>query len=137
MPTLEITSPAIPVPRRRAIAVRLTRWLRDRGVRPAHVTVSFRERPANALFTGGLPVEALAPTTDGLHDASVSCHLGPDRDEAFRDALAAEIADALGCSPETPFLYIEFRTTSPADVYVASAGRVRRADQPVPSGRMQ
>src|SRR5690606_294937 len=41
VPTITITSPELPPRRRRAIAVRLTRWLTGQGVTPSHAVVRF------------------------------------------------------------------------------------------------
>jgi hypothetical protein len=76
------------------------------------------------VFSGGLPVEALG----GSLRATVTCCVGPDRDEAFRSDLAGEIAAALGMTRDTAFLHIEFRPTPPGNVYVARNGRLSRAD---------
>jgi phenylpyruvate tautomerase PptA (4-oxalocrotonate tautomerase family) len=130
MPTITIDTP-IPRPaRRRAIAVRLTRWLVDRGVDPAHVVVRFVDTGADTVFTGAMPVDALPHSEDGLPFASVSCCVGPERDERFRAGLADEIAAALRAAEDTPFLYIEFRPTAPSLVYHARRGHLVRADQP-------
>jgi hypothetical protein len=58
----------------------------------------------------------------------VICRVAPDRDEGFRAGLAAQIADALGVGPGTPFFYLEFRPTSSADVYLTRQGVLGRAD---------
>ncbi|MEJ7705050.1 MAG: hypothetical protein WKF47_15985 [Geodermatophilaceae bacterium] len=107
--------------------MRLTRWLVARGVRAAHVIVRFTEDPPNTVFSGAMPVEAL-PGETGLHHASVTCCVGPDRGEEFHAALGEEIALALGMTEQTPFLYIEFRPVLPSDVYLAATGRLARAD---------
>ncbi|MFY1671568.1 hypothetical protein ACN27G_16575 [Plantactinospora sp. WMMB334] len=130
MPTITIRTVPCSPSRRRAVAVRLTRWLTDHGVPPAHVVVRFEEQPEQTTFTGGLPLEALPHRPGVLRHAAVTCCVGPDRDERFRAGLAAEIADALGAGPDTPFFYLEFRPTSPADVYLAKRGVLRRADGP-------
>lgn len=130
MPTIDISTPTLPTPTRRMIAVRLTRWLAARGARPAHVVVRFTEWPSRATFSGAMLVEDLpAADDDGLSHASVECRVGPERDEEFRADLADEIAAALGLTHDTRFLYIEFRPTSPADVFIAGRGALRRADQ--------
>ncbi|GAB3439754.1 hypothetical protein [Actinophytocola sediminis] len=129
MPTLHITSGPLPAARRRAVAVRLTRWLRDRGVPPGNVVVNFADHPPNTVFSGAMPVEALGAATARLRHASVVCQLGPDRDERFRDELCAEIADALGADADTGFLTIEFRPTRPDHVHVWRAGAPHRADR--------
>ncbi|MBZ4322014.1 hypothetical protein [Streptomyces huiliensis] len=128
MPTITISSPPLPVPRRRAVALRITRWLTERGVEPGHVVVRFDSPEENSVFSGGLPVEALPHDGTGLRHASVTCRVGPDRDERFRDGLARCIAEALGADERTPFFYLEFRPTSPSDVRLGGPGRMRRAD---------
>jgi hypothetical protein len=130
MPTITIDTPAPRPSRRRAIAVRLTRWLADRGVDPAHVVVRFVDTGADTVFTGAIPVDALPYGEDGLPFASVSCCVAPERDERFRTGLADAIAAALGATEDTPFLYIEFRPTAPSFVYYARRGHLVRADQP-------
>jgi hypothetical protein len=127
MPTFDIDSPTLPAGKRRAVAVRLTRWLRDRGVDPRHVVVRFADTGRNATFSGGMPLEAL-PAGDGLAYASVVCRLSPERDELFRQQLAAEVADALGADDRTPFFYLEIRPTSQSQVYLWRAGKPVRAD---------
>jgi hypothetical protein len=129
MPTIEIDSPELPVATRRAVSVRLTRWLSDRDVRRSNVVVRFRTEAENSAYSGGMPLDAL-PGTDAVpHHASVTCCVSPDRDEPFRRELAAEIADALGMHDRTPFLYVEFRPTPPSQVYVAERGQLRRGDE--------
>ncbi|MEV7541189.1 hypothetical protein [Streptomyces sp. NPDC089915] len=132
MPTIEILSPAMTVPARRAVSVRLTRFLAARGVAPGHVVVHFTPSEPNTLFSGGVPVAALSPADagEGLRHARVTVCVGADRDEAFRSELAGEIAAALGLTERTPFLYIEFRPTDPSHVYLADQGRLRPADTP-------
>ncbi|RBM19448.1 hypothetical protein [Streptomyces sp. PT12] len=128
MPTITIDTPELPVPRRRAVAVRLTRWLSRHGVTPAHVVVRFVDTPPNSAFSGGMPLDALPQGDSQVRHASVVCCVGPERDERFREALADEVAQALGTTEQTPFLYVEFRPTPPAQVYLARAGRLTRAD---------
>lgn len=129
MPTLHITSCTLTASRRRAVAVRLTRWLRDRGVLPSNVVLTFADHPPNTVFSGAMPVEALGSETAGLRHASVVCQVGPDRDERFRAELSAEVADALGADAGTGFLTIEFRSTRPDHVHVWRAGALHRADR--------
>ena len=84
MPTITITSPELPPRTRRAVAVRLTRWLTGHGVRPAHAVIRFVTEEPGSLYTGAMPVEALrAPETEGtIHHASVVCQIGVERDIA-------------------------------------------------------
>jgi hypothetical protein len=131
MPTITITSTPLTVPRRRAVAVRLTRWLRDRGVTPAHVIVHFTDHRPDTVFSGGLPVELITRTAAGLPYASVVCRIGPDRDAAFRAGLAEQIAAALEVRDPSALLYIEFRPTGPDHVHVWRNGALRRADSPL------
>ncbi|MFF5106729.1 hypothetical protein [Streptomyces sp. NPDC000134] len=131
MPTITITSPELPAPARRAVAVRLTRWLTARGVVPSHVVVRFVTEPPGSLYTGALPVEAL-PSAGGdgsLHHAGVVCQIGADRDAAFRDALAAEIGAALKVGPGTAFFHLDMQPAARGDVYVAVDGELCRADR--------
>ncbi|OLF07360.1 hypothetical protein BLA60_27710 [Actinophytocola xinjiangensis] len=130
MPTITIDTPAPRPARRRAIAVRLTRWFADRGVDPAHVVIRFVDTGADTVFTGAVPVDALVRDADALPFASVTCCVGPDRDEWFRADLADEIAAALRVTEQTPFVHLEFRPTAPSLVYFARRGRLVRADQP-------
>ncbi|MEV0328172.1 hypothetical protein AB0H63_17245 [Micromonospora echinospora] len=119
MPTIAIAaSPPLPSARQRAVVLRLTRWLVDRGVRPERVVVRFD--PAPDLYAGGWPVSG---------HTTVTCCVGPDRDGDFRAALAGHVAATLG---GTGFFYLEFRTTPPADVYVRVGHQLVRADQPDP-----
>jgi phenylpyruvate tautomerase PptA (4-oxalocrotonate tautomerase family) len=133
MPTITIDATAMTATLRRAVAVRLTRWFTRHHIDPAHVIVRFTETPAGSVFSGGFPVDALPATGGPIHQASVSCCLGPDRDDEFRDALAHEIHDALG---PVAFLAIEFRPTPPRYVHVLRAGRLTRADRPKPRGKV-
>ena len=118
MPTIAISTAPLPASRRRAITLRLTRWLTDRGVAPHRVVVRFEPPPAE-VYAGGWPLPAAT---------SVTC-CGPDRDEVFRAALAGHVAATLGGDD---VLYLEFRTTLPADVYVRAGGPLTRADRPAP-----
>ncbi|MEV1006089.1 hypothetical protein [Streptomyces sp. NPDC049881] len=128
MPTITIDTPALPVPRRRAVAVRLTRWLAGHGVAPAHVVVRFVDTPQHSAFSGGMSLDALPHGDSPVRHASVVCCVGPDRDETFREGLAREVSEALGATGQTPFLYVEFRPTAPSHVYVARGGPLQRAD---------
>ncbi|HYN94074.1 MAG TPA: hypothetical protein VES42_09535 [Pilimelia sp.] len=119
MPTIAIATAPLAPARRRAIALRLTRWLVDRGVRADRVVVRF-EPPAE-VYAGGWPV---------AEHTTVTCCVGPDRDEAFRAGLAAHVTATLG---GTGLVYLELRTTAPADVYVRAGGQLTRADRPAPA----
>jgi phenylpyruvate tautomerase PptA (4-oxalocrotonate tautomerase family) len=130
MPTIDIQTPPLTVPARRAVAVRLTRWLKGRGIEARRVVVRFSDSEPGRLFSGGLPVEALPHDGAGPQHASVTVCVGPTRDEEFRAALAEEIAAALGTTGTTPFLYIEFRPTDPALVHLGDPDGLRRADRP-------
>ncbi|HEX3780027.1 MAG TPA: hypothetical protein VHX38_10175 [Pseudonocardiaceae bacterium] len=133
MPTIEITTSQLSTPRKRAIAVRLTRWLSQRDILSSHVVVRFVQEPQNSLFSAGMPIEAMAMSTEAPCHATVSCHISPDRDHRFRDELAEELLAALDMVDRSEFVYIEFRPTHPDLVYVAPRGRLHRADQiPVP-----
>lgn len=135
MPTIEISGPDLGVPGRRRVAVRLTRWLTGKGVPSAHVVVRFSVTPPSTVFSGGMPVDALPHGDQGLHHASVTVCVGPDRDEDFRTAFAAEIASALEMTERTPFLYIEFRETDPGHVHLAHQGTLRRAGDALASAQ--
>ncbi|MFL6110516.1 MAG: 4-oxalocrotonate tautomerase family protein [Catenulispora sp.] len=132
MPTITIETPGFRPARRRAVAVRLTRWLRTHGADPAHVVVHFVDTGGDSVFTGGLPLNAQYRGDAPLPFASVVCSVGPDRDEQFRTGLAEEIAAALEATADTSFLYIEFRPTDPGLVYYARDGRLVRAERPDP-----
>ncbi|GLF97027.1 hypothetical protein [Streptomyces yaizuensis] len=128
MPTITINCPPLPAPRRRAAALRITRWLGDHGVRTAHAVVRFEETAENTVFSGGMPLEALPHRGTGLRHASVICCVGVDREEGFRAGLAHCVADALGVDDDTSFFYLEFRPTPRTDVVLGAGGRLRRAD---------
>jgi hypothetical protein len=143
MPTIIIRTSPLPLARRRAVAVRLTRWLTCEGVPQAgHVVVRFEDIGPGTVFTGGMPVEALPRDPAVPAHASVTCCVSGERDDAFRSRLAAEIAAVLPGGTEMPFLYVEFRSTAPADVWIAQRGIVTRADgkarlpvHPIPGSR--
>ncbi|HVK24952.1 MAG TPA: hypothetical protein VM677_26635 [Actinokineospora sp.] len=128
MPTITIATAPLTGSRRRAIALRITRWLTERDIAAGHVVVRFEVADDSLVFTGGWPVDALPATAGELHHASVTVCVGPQRDEAFRAELAAHIAATLGLTERTAFFYLEFRTTPPSEVYVAAAGPLRRTD---------
>jgi acyl carrier protein len=129
MPTVTIATQPLPDSRRRAIALRITRWFADRGVVPRHVIVRFDPIDTGQVYAGGGPIDAL-PAPDGdLRHASVLCCVGPHRDDEFRAALAEHIVDTLGVTAHTPFFYLEFRTTPLSDVYLATAGPLHRSDR--------
>ncbi len=128
MPTITISTPPLPKPRRRAVALHITRWLTGHGIEPSHVVVRFETPEDGSVFSGGMPVEALPHDGTGPRHASVTCCVGPDRDETFREELAACIAESLGAGQHTPFLYLEFRPTDPALVHLGGPGGLRRAD---------
>jgi hypothetical protein len=137
VPTITITSPELPPRRRRAIAVRLTRWLTGQGVTPSHAVVRFVTEEPGTLYSGAMPVEAIrtpasgdGETSDGetIHHATVVCQIGVDRDEVFRDQLAGEIAAALGVGPATAFFYLDLQPTARGHVYISDHGKLRRVD---------
>lgn len=127
MPTITIRTGPLPASRRRSLALRLTRWLVGEGVSPDHAVIRIEEQPAGSVFVGGLPAEALDGGGEAAPHASVTCQVGPDRDEAFRRRLAETIAGAMPGGDRMPFLYLDFRDTAPADVWIGRYGTVRRA----------
>lgn len=140
MPTITIRTHGLSQPQRRAVAVRLTRWLSDQGV-PGHqhVVVRFEPTEPGSVFVGGMPAEALDRSVAGAAHASVTCQISGQRGEEFQARLAAEIAAALPGAGQMPFLYLEFRPTGPADVWVGQHGTLWRADgaatQDIPTSR--
>jgi hypothetical protein len=133
MPTLVIATHPLSARRRRAVAVRLTRWLSDRGVDATHVIVRFEELEPQAVFVSGFP--AGTDASDGaaaLPLALVTCYVDPARDGVFRKALVAEIAGALEATEQTNLLYLRFHATHPEDVHTLSRGRLARADERTP-----
>ncbi|MEU9687647.1 hypothetical protein [Amycolatopsis japonica] len=128
MPTITIRTTALSTTERRAIAVRLTRWFGEHDSDRKHVVVRFERTEEGTVFVGGLPVEALPHEDEGLHHASVVCCVSVGRDEAFYEELATVLADSLGMTAGTPFLYLEFRPTPKESVYFGAQGRLRRAD---------
>jgi hypothetical protein len=134
LPTITIRTGPLPVVLRRAIAVKLTRWLTDAGATAAHVTVCFEEMTAGTVFSGGMPAEALAGPHAGPAAATVVCRVSPDRDGQFREELAREIVSTLPDGDAMPFVYVEFQPTAAGNVWIANHGQVWCADQP-PAGR--
>ncbi|QUQ68838.1 hypothetical protein [Kutzneria sp. CA-103260] len=131
MPTVEIVTAALPANRKRAIAVRLTRWLVNRGVTASHVVVSFTDESRNSLFSGGMPIDAITPRPPAPAHARVVCCIGANRDDRFRDELADELVAALATADRDGFVYVEFRPIESPLVYLAHGGRLSRADQVV------
>ena len=129
MPTITISTPALPPVRRRAIAVRLTRWLSNTGVDPAHAIVRFVDTAGDTIFSGAMPLDAMSRGESPVRFASVVCCVAPDRDEQFRAGLAEEIAAALEATEDSSFFYIEFRPTHPSLAYYVRGGRLVRADR--------
>lgn len=127
MPTLTVETSPLTGPERRRIASRLTRWFADRGVSPTHVVTRFVDLPPGSLYSGALPVEALA-REDAAISAMVTCCVAPERDTSFLADLADEIAGALGVTTNGPFLSVEFRPTSSAHVYVWRDNKMRRTE---------
>jgi hypothetical protein len=133
MPTIDITAAQLPEIRRRAVALSVTRWMRDRGIEPSHVTVRFTPWPTGTVYSGGMPVDALIARhdpMDGPAAVSISCALDPARDETFRQELAEHLVSALGLGPSTPFFYLELRGVSPRDAYLLHDGLPRPVTQP-------
>lgn len=137
MPTIHIRSSPLGLPRRRAVAVRLTRWLRQRGVAPQRVVVHFSDHAPNSVYSGGMPVEAVGDPAAVLRYASVVCLVGADRDAEFRTGLADELATALGAGPGTGFLYVEFRPTRQDHVHIWLDNSMSRADGISPGQRQR
>ena len=130
MPTITIRTGQLTAVQRRAIAVRLTRWLAEAGSKAAHVTVCFEESPAGTVFSGGMPAEALAAGQGALPVATVLCRISPDRDQQFRHDLARELVRLLPGGEQMPLVYVEFLRAAPADVWIANHGQLWCADQP-------
>ncbi|GAB3227413.1 hypothetical protein GCM10027447_18500 [Glycomyces halotolerans] len=130
MPTITIETGPLKAARRRAIAVRLTRWLAENGVAPERAIVRFAEADPALIHSGAMPLDALADAAAERPFAWVTCCIAPDRDEAFRAALAEQITAALGVSERTTLCYIEFRPTPPSLVHLVSGGTTTRADRP-------
>lgn len=135
MPNIEIVTAALPATQRRAIAVRLTRWLVDRGVAASHVLVSFTDEPRHSLFSGGMPIDAVTPAPLVPSHARVVCGIDANRDARFRDELADELVAALRTVDRHEFVSLEFRPVESALVYVAWRGELSRADQLGTAGR--
>jgi len=133
MPTIDITTAPLPESRRRAVALSVTCWMRDRGIDQSHVTVRFAPWPDGTVYSGGMPVDALIARhdpTDGPAAVSISCALDPARDEVFRQELAEQLVSALGLGSSTPFFYLELRGVSPCDAYLLHDGVPRPARPP-------
>jgi hypothetical protein len=130
MPTITIQTAPLPARSRRLVALRLTRWLAAEGIAADHCVIRFDELREHTVFVGGLPVEALDRDSAHPAHAAVTCRISPERDGAFRARLATEITEALPSGRELPFLYLEFRPTTAADVWISRHGDVRRSDSP-------
>lgn len=128
MPTILIETNALSAPEQRRIAVQLTRWFADHGIRPDRVVVRFTVADLNLAFSGGLPVVAMRHP-DAVCDAAwVTCCISPDRDDEFRSGLADRIAELLQVTRHTALFYVEFRPTDPRQVYLAGRSPLHRAD---------
>lgn len=130
MPTIDFLSTPLSRQRHKSVTLSVTRWLVDRGVRSQNVIVTFRDLSPGAAFSGGIPLDVLAGGAEHPGYVLVVCRLGPDRDDEFRSGLAEHIATELRAVEPVPFLYIEFQTTSPKQVYLARDGVLSRADAP-------
>jgi phenylpyruvate tautomerase PptA (4-oxalocrotonate tautomerase family) len=134
MPTITIRTGQIPVVERRAIAVKLTRWLVETGVPASHVVVCFEEIPNGTVFSGGMPVESIGADNSRISSAAIFCRIAPDRDEHFRHSLAQKIVELLPAGHEMPLIYIEFQATPPSDVWIGSQGRLGPVGSPSAEG---
>ncbi|GGY11737.1 hypothetical protein [Streptomyces minutiscleroticus] len=137
MPTVEVTSDPLTPSARLRTALRLTRWLTARGSATAHVVVSFRAAEPMAYFAGGVPLTTWQDGTDDSSRprwASVVCRVHPDRDRAYRAALADEVRQALGLDRDDAHLTVRFEPTEPGRMYYLEAGSMTSADA-VPAGR--
>lgn len=127
MPTIEVTSNPLTPSARLKAALRLTRWMAAHGSRAAHVVVSFRTAEPMAYFAGGMPLTAYEDG-DGQESraswASVVCHIHPDRDPAYCDELALEIAQALGVERTDGHLTVRFEPTRPDRVFYLHDGTI-------------
>ncbi|MFE0683821.1 hypothetical protein ACFW17_23805 [Streptomyces sp. NPDC058961] len=137
MPTVEVTSnPLTPSTRLRA-AMRLTRWMAAHGSKAAHVVVSFRTAEPMAYFAGGMPLTTYEQGNDQSQKASwahVVCHIHPDRDHAYRDELALEIAEALKVDLADAHLMVRFEPTRPDRVFYLHEGSITSGG-PATAGR--
>lgn len=134
MPTIDITSPTLSLTARRRIAIRLTRWFRAHGGIAAHVLVRFHPSEPNEVFSGGVALSAVGDEDGPVRYALVCCCVAQDRDEAFRESLAYEIHQSLGCDSGTQLVYVRFDPIERTRVYFATGGSLVRADKD--SGRL-
>ncbi|MTE15654.1 hypothetical protein [Nocardia aurantiaca] len=130
MPTIDLFTTVLPLAHKKSIAVALTRWLADRETSPRNVIVTFHQLEPHSTFSGGIALDALVAGDHRPHYALALCRIGPDRDDHFRAELARQLTTQLHTHGPVPFVYIEFRTTAPAQVYIARDGALTRADTP-------
>jgi hypothetical protein len=129
LPTIDVTSaPLTPSTRLRA-AIRLTRWLDERGSQAAHVVVVFRTADPMTYFVGGLPLSTYREgdseqDSQGARWASVVCHIHPARDHAYMLDLAEEVREALGIAGDSGHCLVRFEPTRPDRVFYTKQGRI-------------
>lgn len=120
MPTILIETDPLSPARKRHAARLITTWLGRHDVELTNVIVRFRAIDPDDLFSGPLPMRALPSPDQGPRFAVVTCHVAPERPPQFRNSLATATLRAIGVAPDCPFVYVEFRSTSRADVYVGT-----------------
>lgn len=132
MPTILIETDNLGTAARRRIAIQLTRWLADHGVRSERVVVRFAVANLDLALIGGLQVSAMRDPNAACDAAWVACYTSPDRDEAWRSGLARRIAEVLQVTTHTALCYIEFRPTDPDLVHIAARSTLHHASTPAP-----
>jgi len=126
LPTIEVTSTPLTASTRVRVAIRLTRWLSDRGSHTAHAVVVFRAAEPMTYFAGGVPLSRYGEGDEGeakrARWSSVVCRVHPDRNHAYISELAHEVREALGLTGESDHCVIRFEPTRPDRVLYAGTG---------------
>jgi hypothetical protein len=136
MPTIEVTSPPLTASTRLRVATRLTDWLAAHGARADHVVVVYRPAEPMTYFAGGSPLSMYQeqdnqPKGAGrARWASVICHIHPNRDRAYQQALADEIRSALGLAEVPGHCLVRCQPFAPERTFYADDTRMVNAAGP-------
>lgn len=107
MPTITVEGSPIPTEVRRAVARKLSLWLRTQGVDINHVITRFRPADPAGVFSGPFPL------ADSGAFAFVRCTVGAHRTADFRRGLSTQLVRTLSPAVPAGRIFIQFEQVDP------------------------